>query len=457
MIVDMEMIKFPEGFLWGAASAAYQVEGYPLADGAGPTNWHEFTHRPGTIKDGTNGDIACDHYHRHEEDVRLMREMGLHAYRFSVGWGRIFPEPGRLNQKGIDFYSRLVDLLLDAGIDPWITVFHLEEPLWLSRMGGFTNRASIDHLVELAVRLFTTLGDRVRNWITVNEPTIYAYSGYVVGEFPPGQKFRLRAMLHCCHNLVLAHARICEAWAATGRPGMIGLAHNAVWVDPADQSRPGDVEAAAFMDEAANGSVLGPLLRGCYPERLLEKLHRFFPRTLDSDLSEMKKPGTYVGINYYTRTLYRWSRFMPYLHAKEHLVPGSPRSAMWEVYPKGLYATLVRLKEQYGNPPCIITENGYPLVEAPGRDPLEDGERIEYLQDHLAMVASAISRGVDCRGYFCWSLMDNFEWNWGLSMRFGLLRIDFATQARQWKKSAFWYRDLMQKNGLQLPEGGSPT
>jgi beta-glucosidase len=444
----METIGFPKGFLWGAASSAYQIEGSPLADGAGPTNWHEFAHRRGTIKDGTNGDLACDHYHRYEEDVRHLRDLGVHAYRFSVGWGRIFPRPRELNQAGIDFYNRLVDCVLAAGIDPWLTIFHLEEPLWLSRMGGFTNRAAVDSLVELGAALFKALGDRVRNWITINEPTVYAYLGYGTGEFPPGRTLALRGMLHASHHLLLGHARLVDAWAATGRPGMIGLAHHAVWVSPADENRARDVEAASFMDDAANRSVLDPLLRGSYPERMLTRLHRFLPRTLERDLPEMKKPGTYVGINYYARNLYQWARFVPFLHAREHVTPDSPRSAMWEIYPQGLHATLLRLKEQYGNPPCVVTENGFPLVESPGRNPLQDDERIAYLADHVTMVGRALAAGVDCRGFFHWSLMDNFEWNWGLSMRFGLVRIDFTTQAREWKKSAFWYRDLIRANGL---------
>ena len=184
IIVGMEKIAFPQGFTWGAASAAYQVEGSPLADGAAPTNWHEFTHRRGTIQDGSNGDVACDHYHRHADDITLMRDLGLKAYRFSVGWARVFPEPGRVNQKGLDFYERLVDELLAAGIQPWLTIFHLEEPVWLSRMGGFSRRTSVDHLVRLGTTLFERLGDRVRNWITINEPTIYSFQGRAAGEFP---------------------------------------------------------------------------------------------------------------------------------------------------------------------------------------------------------------------------------------------------------------------------------
>jgi beta-glucosidase len=444
----MESIAFPKGFIWGAASSAYQIEGSPLADGAGPTNWHVFSHKKGTIKDGTNGDVACDHYHRYKDDIREMKALGVTAYRFSVGWGRIFPEPGRVNPRGIDFYSRLVDSLLEAGIDPWITIFHLEEPLWLAQRGGFARRSSVDHLTDLGKAVFTALGDRVRNWITINEPTIYSYSGYALGEFPPGKKFDLKGMLNSIHNLLLAHARLCDLWAASGRGGRIGIAHHGLWVEPVNAERPRDREAAAFMDDMANGAVLDPILLGRYPERAVKRMGRLLPRSFEKDLDAMKRPGTYVGINYYTRNLYRWSRFMPYLHASEYVDPRSKRSAMWEIYPKGLYGLLLRLKDAYGNPPCVITENGFPLVEQPHRDPLDDAERINYLREHVAMVGAAIAQGVDCKGFFHWSLLDNFEWNWGLSMRFGLILTDFVTQERTWKKSAFWYRDLARANAL---------
>lgn len=213
----MEKVQFPEGFTWGAATSAYQVEGSPLADGAGPTTWHRFSHMRGRIKDGTTGDVACDHYNRNQEDVGLMRELGLKAYRFSIGWGRLFPEPGRWNQKGMDFYERLVDSLLSAGIEPWLTIWHFDEPLWIAKSGGFVNRDSVDHLVELGIMLFRRLGDRVRKWTTVNEPTIQAICGYVLGVFPPGKKLAYRGDLHCFHHLLLAHARLCKAWEATGR------------------------------------------------------------------------------------------------------------------------------------------------------------------------------------------------------------------------------------------------
>ncbi len=449
----MERISFPEGFIWGAATAAYQVEGSPLADGAGPTTWHEFSHRRGTIRDGSTGDVACDHYNRAREDVQAMRLLGLKAYRFSAGWARIFSEPGKVNQRGLDFYDRLIDALLAAGIQPWLTVFHMEEPLWLARMGGFVRRQSVDHLVALGTTLFRRLGDRVKNWITINEPTIHAACGYFLGEFPPGRRFALKSLFHCLHHLLLAHARLCDAWSAEIGKGNIGLAHHSVWISPAEAGRDRDVRAAAFMDEVANRSVLDVIHHGTFPPRARSRLRLFLPRSLDRDLPDMKRPGTFAGVNYYTRAVYRWSPLMPFSHAVACVAPRAERSAMWEVFPPGIAHALQRLQREYGNPPSIITENGFPLPDAPGRDPLDDPERVAYLADHLALAGKAIASGADCRGYFHWSLMDNFEWNRGLSMRFGLLRTDFSTQQRIWKKSAFWYRDLIARNWLEAPAG----
>jgi beta-glucosidase len=445
----MERVSFPQGFIWGAASAAYQVEGSPLADGAGPTTWHDFTHRKGRVQDGTTGDVACDHYNRVEEDIALMRALGLKAYRFSPGWARIFPEPGKVNTRGLDFYDRLVDALLDAGIQPWLTIFHMEEPLWLARMGGFEKRPAVDHLVQLGTTLFKRLGDRVQNWITINEPSIHAVCGYFLGEFPPARKFALKPLFHVLHHLLLAHARLCDAWAAEGGKGNIGIAHHSIWISPADANSERDVQTAVFMDDVANRMVLDSILKGSYPALPLRRLSRFLPKGFEEDLPGMKRPGTYVGINYYTRNVYRWSRFVPYSHSVEVHPPKSKRSAMWEIYPAGMLESLVRLRNEYGNPPCIITENGFPLPDQPGRDPLDDAERVSYLSENIAGVGKAIAAGVDCRGYFHWSLMDNFEWNKGLRMRFGLLHTDFDTQVRSWKRSAHWYKQLIQRNWME--------
>ena len=443
-------IQFPRGFLWGAATAAYQIEGSPLADGAAPSIWHEFSHRPGRIRDGTNGDVACDHYHLYPRDIGLMKELGLNAYRFSVAWPRIFPEPGAFNAKGLDFYSRLVDGLLEAGIQPWATVFHWDEPVWLERRGGMTRREAVDHLVEYGSCLFSKLGDRVKNWITVNEPSVFTSLGYVLGHFPPGRRNDLRGMFHSAHHLLLAHARLCEACHGLVRGGRIGTALAMIWTSPKDPGNAGDRAAADLIDQAINRLFMDPLFFGAYPARILPKVARHLPKGFEKDLPGMRAPPDFVGINYYSRGVYRRSLLQPITHAKEYIDPASPRSAMWEIYPPGIYRCLMRLRDEYGNPPCFITENGFPLPEAPGRDPLDDPERVAYLADHVALVGKAIERGVDCRGYFHWSLLDNFEWAFGHTMRFGLLRTDFTTQERQKRKSASWYRELASRNWLEV-------
>ncbi len=445
---DMK-VNFPKGFLWGAATSAYQIEGSPLADGATPSTWHEFSHTRGRIEDGTTGDIACDHFNRFTEDIRGMAELGLKAYRFSTGWTRIFPEPGKINERGLDFYDKLVDALLAAGVEPLLTIFHLEEPMWLASQGGFTKRASVEHLLALGTALMRRLGDRVKMWCTLNEPSLYSYQGYATAEYPPAHRYDLRGMFHCAHNLLLAHARLCEAAEGLVKGCMVGLAHYYVDVAPADPSRERDKKAAAFMDAMANLVVLSPLFDGSYPEGVIRRMGRFFPRGFEKDLSGMKRPGTYTGINYYRRNRYRYSFFMPWLHAAEFVDPYAPRTAMGdEIHPPGIHRALMRLKSQFGNPPSFITENGPPIPDTPGKDPLDDGERVSYLRDHLVQVGRALQEGVDCRGYFVWSLLDNFEWSKGLSMRCGIIHTDFATQKREWKKSASWYRDLIQRGWL---------
>lgn len=451
ILADIMKYSFPEGFLWGAATSAYQIEGSPEVDGATPSTWHEFTHRRGRIEDGTNGDIACDHYRRFEEDIRHMHDLGLRAYRFSTGWTRIFPSPGSINRKGLDFYDRLVDLLLEAGISPLLTIFHLEEPLWLARLGGFTKRSSVDHLVELGTTLMRRLGDRVKMWCTINEPSLYSFQGYATAEYPPAHRLDLRGMFHCAHHLLLAHARLCEACSALVPGGVIGLAHYYVDVVPANPARSRDIEAAGFMDDMANGVVLSVLFSGSYPERVLRRMGRFFPRGFDRDAVSIRGPGSYVGINYYRRNRYKYSFFTPFLHATEHIEPSAPHTVMGdEIYPTGIFRALMRLKNEFGNPPCMITENGPPIPDTPGKDPLDDSDRVSYMADHIAQVGRALKEGSDCRGYFLWSLLDNFEWSKGLSMRCGMIHVDFATQRREWKKSAFWYRDMIRQGWLEL-------
>ncbi|HUI72970.1 MAG TPA: family 1 glycosylhydrolase, partial [Spirochaetia bacterium] len=406
-------IVFPPGFRWGVATASYQIEGSPLADGAGPSIWHEFSHRPGRIKDGTNGDLACDHYHLYAQDVGLMKDLGLGAYRFSVSWPRIFPEPHRPNQKGIDFYSRLVDCLLAAGIEPWLTIFHWDEPIWLEKMGGFRKRLAIDHLVEYGSCLFRSLGDRVKNWVSVNEPSIFTSLGYILGLFPPGRKNDLSGMFRCAHHLLLAHARLRASMRNLVPDGRMGMAFAQIWISPRAADNEKDRRAAEFMDHTLNRFFIDPFFFGTYPARVLAKIGRRLPRGFDRDLPDMKGSMDFAGINYYQRSVYQWAPFQPYTHAKEYVDPTAPRSAMWEIYPAGIYKLLLRMRDEYDNLPCYITENGFPLPTTDERDPLDDPERIAYLRDHIALVGKAIDEGVDCRGYFAWTLMDNFEWAFG--------------------------------------------
>jgi beta-glucosidase len=445
-------IVFPRGFLWGTATASYQIEGSPLDDGASPSIWHEFSHTPGKIRDGTNGDVACDHYRRYAHDVVQMQDLGLKAYRFSISWPRIFPEPGRPNQKGLDFYARLVDCLLAAGIEPWPTIFHWDEPMWLEKTGGFLRRSAIDHLVEYGACLFSHLGDRVKNWISVNEPSIYASLGYVLGYFPPGRRNDLSGMFRCAHHLLLAHARLRRVMKDLVSDSRMGMALAQIWISAKDPNSARDRGAADFMDQALNRFFIDPFFVGTYPSRVLSKIKRHLPRGFENDLSAMKGSMDFAGINYYQRAVYRWSPFQPYTHAKVYNSPEAPRSAMWEIYAPGIYRLLIRLRNEYSNPPCYITENGFPLPEADGRDPLDDPERLAYLKDHIALVGKAIEGGVDCRGYFLWTLMDNFEWTFGQAMRFGLLRTDFKTQQRNWRKSAFWYQQVARNNWLDTEQ-----
>jgi len=448
----MENGRFPPDFTWGASTASYQIEGFPLEDGACPSNWHAFTHRIGRIVDSTSGDLACDHYHRYREDVAILKELGVKAYRFSVAWPRIFPQPGRLNPKGLSFYKRLVDELLRAGVEPWITVFHWDMPDWLERTGGFTNRESVDRLVDYGTALFQALGDRVKSWITVNEPMVYATMGYVMGDFPPGRRNDLRGMYRSSHHLLLAHARLVEAFPSLVRGGRVGIAQHQIRILPRDPGRPGDRAAARTMDEAINRFYMDPLVHGAYPAGLMRRMARFLPRGWERDLPSMKRLGDYVGLNYYTRRIFSRSVLQPYTRAREYQDSAAAKSAMWDIWPQGIYDLLMRMKTEYGNPPCYVTENGFPLVEREGRDPLEDPERIGYLRAHIAKVGEAMRDGADCRGYFVWSLLDNFEWNLGLTMRFGLIRTDFITMERAWKRSARWYGGLIARGGMAMEE-----
>ena len=437
-------------FAWGAATAAYQIEGSPLADGAGESIWHDFAHRRGTTRNRDTGDVACDHYRRYREDVEEMARLGLQAYRFSVAWPRVIPEEGRINPKGLDFYDHLVDSLLDKGITPFCTLFHWDTPLWLERRGGFVRPQAVEALCSYGRVLCERLGDRVKHWITVNEPMVYATHGYLFGRYAPGQRWRLGRMFAAAHHLLLGHCRLVPLVRQAVPGAAVGIAQHQLWIQPRGT---GDLRAADLADQFINRFYMDPLFAGEYPPEIVRRLGRFLPRGYERDLEEMRQPGDFVGLNYYQLRSYRRCPWVPFVQARQVPTPGAPRNDLgWEVDPEGLYRLLGRMKEEYGNPRVHVTENGCPTVEGgagsdargtdtPGEGPLEDPERIAYLDGHIRAVARARQEGVRVEGYFVWSLMDNFEWAEGYRARFGLLRVDFATQVRSWRASARWYRD----------------
>jgi beta-glucosidase len=441
-----------ERFLWGAATASYQIEGSPLADGATPSIWHEFAHRRGTIRNGDTGDVACDHYRRYREDVAEMGRLGLQAYRFSASWSRVVPEAGRINPAGLDFYDRLVDSLLEEGIVPFCTLFHWDTPAWLEREGGFVRRGSVEAFAHYAGVMFARLGDRVKHWITVNEPLVYATHGYLFGSHAPGHRWRIRRMFAAAHHLLLSHCSAARLLRDSVGDARVGVAQHQVWIRPRDPGNAGDLRAADFAEQVINRFYIDPLFLGGYPPEVVRRFRNFMPRNYERDLPGMIEPGDFVGLNYYQSQRYTRAFWIPLVGARQVPTPGAPRNPLgWEIDPEGLYRLLLRLHADYGAPQVYVTENGYPTVEAPGGTPLlDDPERVGYLQSHIRAIGRARGQGVPVDGYFVWSLMDNFEWAEGYRARFGLLRVDYASQTRSWRRSARWYRERIQAGA---PEG----
>lgn len=445
----MTLHTFPTDFVWGAATAAYQIEGSPLADGAGPNIWHRFSHTPGRTANGDTGDIACDHYRRYRDDVALMRELGLKAYRFSIAWPRVMPQgTGAVNQAGLDFYSRLVDELLAAGIQPLATLYHWDLPAALDDRGGWLNRDIPGWFAEYANVVFRALDDRVKMWVTLNEPWVTSDGGYLHGVLAPGHRNNFEAPL-ASHNQLRAHAAAVAAHRAAGS-GEIGLVVNLETKYPASDS-PADREACRRADAYMNRQYLDPLFFGAYPPELEEMFGEAWPDFPASDFDELRRPFDFLGINYYTRGVMADDASVVIERGKRVRQPGSAYTEMgWEVYPQALTDVLLQVTERYGKLPLYITENGAafydPPVAAGGR--IDDPLRVEYLRAHLSAVHEAMQRGADVRGYFVWSLLDNFEWSAGYSKRFGIVHVDYATQKRTPKASAKFYAEVIRTNGV---------
>jgi beta-glucosidase len=440
---------FPNNFLWGSATAAYQIEGSPMADGAGTSIWHRFSHSPGRTVNGDTGDIACDHYHRYKADVALMRELGLKAYRFSVSWSRILPDgTGRVNPLGLDFYNRLVDELLANGIQPLITLYHWDLPAALDDRGGWLNRDVASWFAEYANVLFRSLDDRVTRWVTLNEPWVVSDGGYLHGALAPGHRSHFEAPI-ASHNLLRSHAAAVAAYRATGK-NQIGLVVNLEPKYPVSMSDE-DLAATRRADAYMNRQYLDPLFFGEYPPEMREMFGEAWPEFPASDFEDLRIPFDFLGINYYTRGL---TKNDPTNTVERATRVRNPRAAYtetsWEVFPQGLTDILLWTTERYGKMPIYITENGAAFYDPPvaldGR--IDDPLRVDYLRRHFHAILDAIDRGADVRGYMVWSLLDNYEWALGYSKRFGIVHIDYETMARTPKASARYYSGVVAQNGL---------
>jgi beta-glucosidase len=432
------LARFPAGFRWGASTAAYQIEGAWDEDGKGESIWDRFSHTPTRIEGGDTGDVACDHYHRWPEDVALMQELALDAYRFSISWPRLLPiGRGRINRAGLDFYSRLVDGLLEAGIEPFVTLYHWDLPQALEDWGGWPARDTAKAFLEYADLASRTLGDRVKHWMTLNEPQVSAILGYKKGLHAPGVTDTGQA-LAAAHHLLLAHG-----WAVpvlrTNSPGaQVGIAMNMTLMTPASPDE-ADEAAARQRDGEVNRWFLDPLAGRGYPEDLEEWQRLVQPVIQDHDLELMATPLDFVGINYYIREIIRSDK----ARAPQPVFPGRERTEMgWEVYPDGLLEILQRVHADYPFTALYVTENGAAFADQVGPDgAVDDRRRVDYLQGYVEAAAQAVEAGVPLRGYFVWSLLDNFEWAYGFSKRFGLVYVDYRTQQRIIKASGRWYGD----------------
>jgi beta-glucosidase len=444
--------QFPAGFLWGAATSAYQIEGAPLADGAGASIWQRFCATPGLVFEGQSGDVACDHYHRYREDVGLMHQLGLKAYRFSIAWGRVFPNGrGAVNGAGLGFYDRLVDELLGRGIEPMVTLFHWDLPAALDDRGGWLNPGIAQWFADYAATVYRKLDGRVKHWATINEPWVVTDGGYLHGALAPGHRNRYEAPI-AAHNLLRAHGAAVQAYRAEGRH-KIGLVVN---IEPkyAASDTPEDQSATARADAYMNRQFLDPALLGSYPEEMQEIFGEAWPQWPAADMALIRQPLDFIGVNYYTRNVTRADAATWPLRAKAVKQPQRTYTETgWEVYPQGLTDTLLWVKQRYGNVPLYITENGAAFFDPPTAEegPIEDPLRVAYLRRHIGAVRSAIREGVDIRGYFVWSLLDNFEWALGYSKRFGIVHVDYATLERTLKASARYYAKVIESHGALIP------
>jgi beta-glucosidase len=460
-------VAFPPDFLWGAATAAYQIEGGATEGGRTPSIWDTFSRTPGKVKGGDTGDVACDHYHRAADDVKLMAGLGLKSYRFSLAWPRIQPDGrGPANQAGLDFYHRLVDDLLAHGIEPWVTLYHWDLPQALEDAGGWPARDTAGRFAEYAELAHRALGDRVRYWTTLNEPWCSAFLGYGSGAHAPGRSDGADA-LRAAHHLMLGHGLAVQAMRAAQPEHSLGITLNLYAISPQTDSA-ADADAARRIDGLANRIFLDPVLRGQYPADVVEDVREVsdFGHVREGDLAVISTPLSVLGVNYYSRYVvagpdgdsaeayWRAPSNWPGSESVRFGDRGLPVTDMnWEIDAPGLVEVLDRVHREYPAIPLYVTENGSAFVDQVVDGEVDDPERVAYFDAHLRACSDAIEAGVPLRGYFAWSLMDNFEWSWGYSKRFGMVYVDYDSQVRIPKSSAKWYAEVIRRNGLGSAAG----
>ena len=433
------LASFPQDFVWGVATSAYQIEGAAAEDGKGLSLWDDFCRVPGAIADASDGRVACDHYHRLEEDLDLIASLGVDAYRFSVSWPRVQPTgAGAWNEQGVGFYDRLVDGLLARGIQPYLTLNHWDLPSALQAQGGWAARSTVQRFVDYACRMDRRLGDRVRAITTHNEPWVVATLGHETGVFAPGLKDR-RSAVQAAHHLLLSHGLALQALRAQGCKAQLGLVLNLSPIGPATD-RPDDAAAARLEDGRLVRWYMDPLFKGEYPADVLQHLGADAPQVHEGDLRAIATPMDFLGINYYTRGVVSargdW----------DVTTSGHALTDMgWEVYPRGLTELLLRLHRDWQVPPLFVKENGAAFKDTLVGGRVHDAERTDYIARHIAAVGEALRQGVPMAGYMVWSLMDNFEWASGYAKRFGIVHVDYATLARTPKDSALWYREFLRQ------------
>jgi beta-glucosidase len=434
-----ETPKFPADFTWGVATSAFQIEGGWADDGKGPSIWDTFTHTPGKIKDGSTGDVACDHYHRYLEDVDLIAALKVGAYRFSMAWSRVQPlGHGAWNEAGFAFYDRLIDALLAKGLAPHVTLYHWDLPQGLQDLGGWMNRDTAHRFADYAAEVARRFGDRVATIATHNEPWCTANLGYGNGQFAPGER-DAKAAIQVSHHLLLSHGLAMQSMRKVGSKAPLGIVLNQWTADPATDSA-ADRAMAEFEYARSVQWFMDPIFKGRYPELALKGHGANAPLIHDGDLAHIAQPIDFLGVNYYFRS-----------YCSAETPPRKPEGKLgftdmgWEIYPQGLTELLVKLGSEYTLPPIYITENGMANADADtaidGKVP--DSARIDFVQRHLAALKAAMDQGIDVRGYFLWSLLDNFEWDSGYAKRFGIVHVDYNTQQRTLKDSALWYRDFI--------------